>query len=522
MKKIDLEKNLKTYNIFIYILLALFSFFYNFWVSNKGVFPIDTFLHYDSGNKILNGEIPIRDFWIIHGLALDYIQSIFFLIFGTNWISYIFHSSAFNCIITLFIFNFFQKFEINIIIALILSICFSILAYPVSGVPFIDHHSTFFSIIAFLLFYFAFKNSNNNYFFFIPFIFLLAFLSKPVPAAYFLIIFLVTLIIYIFSVKNFKILKNLFYGFFLCLIFLYFFLKGQNIPINLFLDQLIFYPLSIGEERFDGLFSAFLNRISNFKFLLLPILFLLLLFLFKKQNKLSKSDYAISTLIIIFTFTLIFHQLLTKNQNFIFFLIPMNVFLIIYVVEKINHKYKKFINFFFLVFTIILTFKYNERFNIDRKFHDLQNVDIKNYIEATMIDKTLYPLKWKTNVFSQSKEEINLINNLVSILNSSNEKILLVSNYNFLDAITTKKLYMVVKNYDDVTVPQKRNKYYPRFKKFFNNKLIDKEINEIIIFMPNRKIIEKIKSNFDELLGTNCYSLTSSYQAIISLKLKKC
>ena len=78
MKKINFIKNVKINNIFIYLILAFFSFFFNFWVSNNGVFPIDTFLHYDSGYKILNGEVPVRDYWVIHGITLDYIQSIFF------------------------------------------------------------------------------------------------------------------------------------------------------------------------------------------------------------------------------------------------------------------------------------------------------------------------------------------------------------------------------------------------------------------------------------------------------------
>ena len=77
MKKINFIKNLKINNFLIYIILTFFSFFFNFWVSNNGVFPIDTFLHYDSASKILNGEVPVRDYWVIHGITLDYIQSIF-------------------------------------------------------------------------------------------------------------------------------------------------------------------------------------------------------------------------------------------------------------------------------------------------------------------------------------------------------------------------------------------------------------------------------------------------------------
>ena len=85
-----------------------------------------------------------------------------------------------------------------------------------------------------------------------------------------------------------------------------------------------------------------------------------------------------------------------------------------------------------------MTIKYNERFNFERKFHDLQNVNLDNFSQASDIDKTLYPLKWQSNIFFDSTEEIKLINKLIGTINSSSKNILLISNYNFLDSITQK------------------------------------------------------------------------------------
>ena len=89
-----------------YLALAIIAFTFNFWVSTKGVFPIDTFLHYDAAYKILSGEKPVKDYWTIFGITLDYIQSIFFYLFGVNWSSYISHSSLFNSILTIIFFKF--------------------------------------------------------------------------------------------------------------------------------------------------------------------------------------------------------------------------------------------------------------------------------------------------------------------------------------------------------------------------------------------------------------------------------
>ena len=137
-------------------------------------------------------------------------------------------------------------------------------------------------------------------------------------------------------------------GSFSALIIFAIFLKFQNIPFKNFLEQLILYPVSIGGQRFDIILNSMQNRIFNFKFLVIPILFLFYLLFYKRNfSKIKKSDLVICFAIITLNLILIFHQLLTKNQNFIFFLIPINIGLIIYVGSKINFKYKNYLNIFF-------------------------------------------------------------------------------------------------------------------------------------------------------------------------------
>ena len=61
--------------------IAIFSCLLNFYVGSRGVFPVDTFIHFDQGFRILNGEHPVRDYWIVHGFLIDYIQAVFFWTF---------------------------------------------------------------------------------------------------------------------------------------------------------------------------------------------------------------------------------------------------------------------------------------------------------------------------------------------------------------------------------------------------------------------------------------------------------
>ena len=104
-------KKLFDTHFFYTVIIILFSFSINFYYSKLGVFPIDTFLHYDSAYRILENEIPFRDYWIVSGLVVDVIQSIFFKLFGTNWFAYILHSSIFNCLVALFTYFFFNRIK---------------------------------------------------------------------------------------------------------------------------------------------------------------------------------------------------------------------------------------------------------------------------------------------------------------------------------------------------------------------------------------------------------------------------
>ena len=88
------------------IFLFLFSLLINQYYGYRGVLPIDSFLIFDAGFNIISGNHPFKDYWIITGPLLDYIQSLFFLTFGVNWFSYVLHASVINMTLALFSFYF--------------------------------------------------------------------------------------------------------------------------------------------------------------------------------------------------------------------------------------------------------------------------------------------------------------------------------------------------------------------------------------------------------------------------------
>ena len=97
-----------------FIILILFSILINQYYGNKGVFPVDSFSHFDTGFRILLGEHPFKNYWIISGPLVDYIQAIFFYFFGVSWQIYILHASIFNAVLTVATFFILRNFYLNI------------------------------------------------------------------------------------------------------------------------------------------------------------------------------------------------------------------------------------------------------------------------------------------------------------------------------------------------------------------------------------------------------------------------
>ena len=160
---------------------------------------MDSFHFFDSGYRVLNGDVPFIDYWLVKGPLLDYIQAVFFYIFGINWQSYVLHASLINALITISTFFVLKNFKLKTTYCFLYSLLFSILAYPSSGTPFIDHHSAFFSLLGIYSLLLAINNQRKLYWMIMPIFLGLAFLSKQVPAAY--IILSVGFILFFYSIN---------------------------------------------------------------------------------------------------------------------------------------------------------------------------------------------------------------------------------------------------------------------------------------------------------------------------------
>ena len=127
--------------------ILIYAYLINWNSGNFGVMPIDSFGFLDTGYSIINGHLPIRDFWIFTGLIVDYMEAAFLYMFGNNWNSHLAHSSFMNIVGTIGLYFFLKNYNLKITYIVFYTLSFATLCYPLSGTPFAYLHAYIFSIV---------------------------------------------------------------------------------------------------------------------------------------------------------------------------------------------------------------------------------------------------------------------------------------------------------------------------------------------------------------------------------------
>tara|TARA_A100001037_G_C14755223_1_gene459376 strand:- start:76 stop:588 length:513 start_codon:yes stop_codon:yes gene_type:complete len=147
-----------------------------------------------------------------------------------------------------------------------------------------------------------------------------------------------------------------------------------------------------------------------------------------------------------------------------------------------------------------VTIKFHLRYNIDRKFHDLENIDKTIAVDAGMISKKMKNLKWITP-YSEPKKEIEIIKNAIDVIKSDERKKVLITHYQFFSLVLNEDLNLLNRWYlwSNDTHPTESHKYFNFYKKMID-KSVEKNNIEVIYLLgqENEILFKHVKNYFTE------------------------
>jgi len=507
--------------LYILILIAI-SFSINQYYAYIGVLPVDSFSTFNAGYDILNGSYPFKDFWSIKGPVLDILQAIYFKFFGISWFSYAAHSSTFNSIFALSTYFTLRQFNLDHKYCFIYSTLASILMYPTYGIPFTDHHVSIFSMLSVYSLCLAIIKKKNIYLFYIPIFLILGFFTKQTPAAYFGILISIVTVLYFISHFKKEILITIFLSILLLTIIIFGLITLFEIPYKSILIQYFLYPMSLGETRLEWLlpfeFQRFVFRHKLIYIALSIPIFLLIKNLFKNFRSIVDKDNLI--FISLFGTLLIFitHQLMTINGLFIFFLIPVfSAFSHIYIS---NFKNKKKYIYFFLIFSLVSTVYYHEKYISKRDTLLLRNLDLKTAADASILNENFKNLRWITHNYPKNPErEIQNLLKTINIIKKDGKAKMIVTDYQFISVILSIEGNSAARIWWRHHIyPVPNTKYFIYWKNFLLKKIKKENINSIYTIHP----LEGEKNIFEGLINEECYTSDKISDILIIQKLKDC
>jgi hypothetical protein len=118
----------------------------------RGFMPLDHSIVFDGGWRILNGQIPWREFDLPSAATPSFIQAWFFQLCGVNWAAYIAHAALFNGLFCILVFGFLARLGLDKRWAALYGACSGALLFAPVGVPFPEQHALFFTLLGVWLF----------------------------------------------------------------------------------------------------------------------------------------------------------------------------------------------------------------------------------------------------------------------------------------------------------------------------------------------------------------------------------
>jgi hypothetical protein len=203
-------------------------------------------------------------------------------------------------------------------------------------------------------------------------------------------------------------------------------------------------------------------------------------------------------------------------------LIPILAGFSIYFLKDIDFKNKKII--ILLLFSVFLfaTFKYNNRFNVERKFHELSNVNINNSIKVNLFNNKFKEINWISPYYKNPEDEIEKIKKFFNILLNDKQKKMVITEYNFFSLLLNEKLYSPSRTYDYISYPKKDTKYFKLYQEHLVELIKKNNIKHLYLFEPKKIIKSRINHLVYDYISESCFQVINISEKIKLLKIINC
>ena len=213
----------------------------------------------------------------------------------------------------------------------------------------------------------------------------------------------------------------------------------------------------------------------------------------------------INFIIISSTIAFLFNQLVTANQIYIFSLIP--ILAAVFHFNLIRHQLNPKIVALVCLIVVIATVKFHFRYNLDRKFHDLENIDKSGAINASEIHQNFGKLKWISK-YDEPKDEVQVLKLAIEVIQKDIREKTVITHYQFLSTVLDENLNILNRWYlwDNNTHPTENHKYFNIYKDLVNKNIRSNKIKVIYLLgQENEILFENIRNYFTDV----CFKSTT-------------
>ena len=174
---------------------------------------------------------------------------------------------------------------------------------------------------------------------------------------------------------------------------------------------------------------------------------------------------------------------------------------------------------------IFSTTKYHFRYNVERKFQDIENLDKSKAIKAEKIHPRMKHLRWITP-YSEPDDEIMLMKQAIKKIADDKREKTLITHYQFFGMVLNEDLNILNRWYlwDNNTHPTETHKYFNFYKKMINKNIEENNV-KVIYLLGNVKrdiVFDKIENYFTDkcFKSTTIFEERFSYHEIVDCKNK--